>query len=108
MNQVRFKKCSHLPTVCYSDCFWKKQLFESVTNSLCHKFVMSVPTVVQNDSASCREEEEDASSLSPSDSASFDVTLDSAETPSSNPRSAREHYISVSNSKQVLFAIRHL
>ena len=66
---------------------------------------MSVPTVVQNDSASCREEEEDASSLSPSDSASFDVTLDSAETPSSNPRSAREHYISVSNSKQVLFAM---
>ena len=66
---------------------------------------MSVPTVVQNDSASCREEEEDASSLSPSDSASFDVTLDSAETPSSNPRSAQEHYVSVSNAKQVLFAM---
>ena len=63
---------------------------------------MSVPTVVQNDSASYREGEEDASSLSPSESASFNVTLDSAETSSSNPRSAQEHYISVSNAKQVL------
>ena len=66
---------------------------------------MSVPSVVQTDSDSFCVGNDDESSISPSESASLDVTSDSAKVPPPNLRSTREWYVSQSNSKQVLFAM---
>ena len=66
---------------------------------------MFVPSVVQTDSDYFRVGNDDKSSISPSELASFDVNTDSAEVPPPNLSSVREWYVSQSNSKRGLFAM---